>query len=81
VIIEMYHGDAESMINRRTAWAQSAHPTVLPELAWLVSKAAPRSPIVPSARQPEIGLEGLFMDRYGRRNKPVLVPGGITVTA
>jgi D-amino-acid dehydrogenase len=34
-----------------------------------------------SGRQPEIGLEGLFMDRYGRRNKPVLVPGGISVTA
>ena len=30
-----------------------------------------------SGRQPEIGLEGLFMDRYGRRNKPVVVPQGI----
>jgi D-amino-acid dehydrogenase len=34
-----------------------------------------------SGRQPEIGLEGLFMDRYGRRNKPVIVPDGLTVTA
>jgi D-amino-acid dehydrogenase len=34
-----------------------------------------------SGRQPEIGLEGLFMDRYGSVNKPVLVPGGISVTA
>jgi D-amino-acid dehydrogenase len=34
-----------------------------------------------SGRQPEIGLEGLFMDRYGRTNKPVLVPAGISVTA
>lgn len=32
-----------------------------------------------SGRQPEIGLEGLFMDRYGRRNKPVVVPAGIAV--
>jgi D-amino-acid dehydrogenase len=32
-----------------------------------------------SGRQPEIGLEGLFMDRYGQRNKPVVVPAGITV--
>ena len=34
-----------------------------------------------SGRQPEIGLEGLFMDRYGRRNKPVVVPQGIRVGA
>ena len=34
-----------------------------------------------SGRQPEIGLEGLFMDRYGSVNKPVQVPGGIVVTA
>jgi D-amino-acid dehydrogenase len=34
-----------------------------------------------SGRQPEIGLEGLFMDRYGRGNKPVVVPQGISVTA
>jgi D-amino-acid dehydrogenase len=31
-----------------------------------------------SGRQPEISLEGLFMDRYGRSNKPILVPQGIT---
>jgi D-amino-acid dehydrogenase len=30
-----------------------------------------------SGRQPEIGLEGLFMDRYGRSNKPVFVPPGV----
>ena len=30
-----------------------------------------------SGRQPEIGLEGLFLDRYGRRNRPVVVPQGI----
>ena len=34
-----------------------------------------------SGRQPEIALEGLFMDRYGSINKPVRVPTGITVTA
>jgi D-amino-acid dehydrogenase len=33
-----------------------------------------------SGRQPEISLEGLFMDRYGS-NKPVLVPSGISVAA
>jgi D-amino-acid dehydrogenase len=31
-----------------------------------------------SGRQPEIGLEGLFMDRYGRSNKPLFVPQGVT---
>jgi len=31
-----------------------------------------------SGRQSEIGLAGLFMDRYGKRNKPVVVPAGIT---
>lgn len=31
-----------------------------------------------SGRQPEIGLEGLFMDRYGRSNKPIFVPQGVT---
>jgi D-amino-acid dehydrogenase len=31
-----------------------------------------------SGRQPEIGLEGLFMDRYGRSNKPIFVPHGVT---
>jgi D-amino-acid dehydrogenase len=34
-----------------------------------------------SGRQPEISLEGLFMDRYGSTNKPVVVPQGISVTA
>jgi D-amino-acid dehydrogenase len=34
-----------------------------------------------SGRQPEIGLEGLFMDRYGSSNRPVLVPQGVSVTA
>jgi D-amino-acid dehydrogenase len=34
-----------------------------------------------SGRQPEISLEGLFMDRYGSINKPVQVPSGIAVTA
>ncbi|MDL2355444.1 MAG: D-amino acid dehydrogenase [Pseudomonadota bacterium] len=29
-----------------------------------------------SGRRPEIGLEGLFMDRYGRANKPIFVPQG-----
>ena len=32
-----------------------------------------------SGRLPEIGLEGLFMDRYGRSNKPIFVPQGATV--
>ena len=31
-----------------------------------------------SGRQPEIGLEGLFMDRYGSSNKPIFVPQGVT---
>ncbi|MBC7454502.1 MAG: D-amino acid dehydrogenase [Massilia sp.] len=31
-----------------------------------------------SGRQPDIGLDGLFMDRYGRANKPILVPHGVT---
>jgi D-amino-acid dehydrogenase len=31
-----------------------------------------------SGRQPEIGLEGLFMDRYGSNNKPIFVPRGVT---
>jgi D-amino-acid dehydrogenase len=31
-----------------------------------------------SGRQPEIGLDGLFMDRYGRSNKPIFVPQGVT---
>jgi D-amino-acid dehydrogenase len=31
-----------------------------------------------SGRQPEIGLEGLFMDRYGSSNKPIFVPRGVT---
>jgi D-amino-acid dehydrogenase len=34
-----------------------------------------------SGRQPEIGLEGLFMDRYGGGNKAIVVPQGITVSA
>jgi D-amino-acid dehydrogenase len=34
-----------------------------------------------SGRQPEVSLEGLFMDRYGSINKPVQVPTGITVAA
>jgi D-amino-acid dehydrogenase len=34
-----------------------------------------------TGRQPEISLEGLFMDRYGSINKPVQVPSGITVAA
>jgi D-amino-acid dehydrogenase len=31
-----------------------------------------------SGRQPEIGLDGLFMDRYGSGNKPIFVPQGLT---
>jgi D-amino-acid dehydrogenase len=34
-----------------------------------------------SGRQPEISLEGLFMDRYGSLNRPILVPQGISVAA
>lgn len=34
-----------------------------------------------SGRQPDISLEGLFMDRYGSINSPVQVPSGITVAA
>jgi D-amino-acid dehydrogenase len=33
-----------------------------------------------SGRQPEIGLEGLFMDRYGRNNKPIFVPQSVTAS-
>jgi D-amino-acid dehydrogenase len=32
-----------------------------------------------SARQPEIGLEGLFMDRYANGNGAIVVPVGVTV--
>jgi D-amino-acid dehydrogenase len=31
-----------------------------------------------AGRQPEIGLEGLFMNRYGHGNKPIVVPVGVT---
>ncbi|WP_426112102.1 D-amino acid dehydrogenase [Massilia sp. PWRC2] len=31
-----------------------------------------------SGRQPEIGLQGLFMDRYSGANKPIVVPVGVT---
>ena len=31
-----------------------------------------------SGRQPEIGLDGLFMDRYGGANQPIFVPRGVT---
>jgi D-amino-acid dehydrogenase len=31
-----------------------------------------------SGRQPQIGLEGLSMDRYGRPNQPMFVPQGVS---
>jgi D-amino-acid dehydrogenase len=31
-----------------------------------------------AGRQPEIGLEGLFMNRYTNGNKPIVVPVGVT---
>ncbi|MES2127600.1 MAG: D-amino acid dehydrogenase [Pseudomonadota bacterium] len=32
-----------------------------------------------SGRQPEIGLEGLFMDRYGANRRALVMPHGVTV--
>ncbi len=48
-------------------------------LGWTMSCGSGRvlADIV-SGRQPEIGLEGLFMDRYGSSNRPLLVPKGVT---
>ncbi|MFL6711178.1 MAG: D-amino acid dehydrogenase [Massilia sp.] len=31
-----------------------------------------------AGRQPEIGMEGLFMNRYANGNKPIIVPVGVT---
>jgi D-amino-acid dehydrogenase len=62
----------------RNLFLNTGHGT----LGWTMSNGSGRvlADIV-SGRQPEISLEGLFMDRYGRRNKPILMPQGITVTA
>jgi D-amino-acid dehydrogenase len=59
----------------RNLFLNTGHGT----LGWTMSCGSGRvlADIV-SGRQPEIGLEGLFMDRYGRSNKPVVVPQGIT---
>jgi D-amino-acid dehydrogenase len=32
-----------------------------------------------SGRQPDISMEGLFMDRYGRANAPLVMPAGVRV--
>jgi D-amino-acid dehydrogenase len=62
----------------RNLFLNTGHGT----LGWTMSCGSARvmADIV-SGRQPEIGLEGLFMDRYGSINKPVVAPQGITVTA
>ena len=47
-------------------------------LGWTMSCGSARvlSDIV-SGRQPEIGLEGLFMDRYGKANRAIVMPKGL----
>ncbi|MES2300337.1 MAG: D-amino acid dehydrogenase [Pseudomonadota bacterium] len=59
----------------RNLFLNTGHGT----LGWTMSCGSGRvlADIV-SGRQPEIGLEGLFLDRYGSANKPILVPQGIT---
>jgi D-amino-acid dehydrogenase len=49
-------------------------------LGWTMSCGSARvlADIV-SGKQPDIGLEGLFMDRYGRANKAIVMPQGIRV--
>jgi D-amino-acid dehydrogenase len=62
----------------RNLFLNTGHGT----LGWTMSNGSARvlTDLV-SGRQPEISLEGLFMDRYGSANKPVVVPQGISVTA
>jgi D-amino-acid dehydrogenase len=62
----------------RNLFLNTGHGT----LGWTMSCGSARviADLV-SGRQPEISLEGLFMDRYGAVNKPVLVPQGISVAA
>jgi D-amino-acid dehydrogenase len=62
----------------RNLFLNTGHGT----LGWTMSCGSARviTDII-SGRQPEISLEGLFMDRYGSINKPVQVPSGIAVTA
>ena len=59
----------------RNLFLNTGHGT----LGWTMSCGSGRvlADIV-SGRQPEIGLEGLFMDRYGSSNKPIVVPQGVT---
>ena len=59
----------------RNLFLNTGHGT----LGWTMSCGSGRvlADIV-SGRQPEIGLDGLFMDRYGRSNKPIVVPQGVT---
>ncbi|HZV65425.1 MAG TPA: D-amino acid dehydrogenase [Telluria sp.] len=59
----------------RNLFLNTGHGT----LGWTMSCGSGRvlADIV-SGRQPEIGLEGLFMDRYGRSNKPIVLPQGLT---
>ena len=55
----------------RNLFLNTGHGT----LGWTMSCGSARvlADIV-SGRTPEIGLEGLFMDRYGSSNKPIFVP-------
>ncbi|MCG2585304.1 D-amino acid dehydrogenase [Massilia sp. TS11] len=59
----------------RNLFLNTGHGT----LGWTMSCGSGRvlADII-SGKQPEISLEGLFMDRYGRANKPVIMPQGIT---
>jgi D-amino-acid dehydrogenase len=59
----------------RNLFLNTGHGT----LGWTMSCGSGRvlADIV-SGRQPEIGLEGLFMDRYGSSNKPIVLPQGLT---
>ncbi len=62
----------------RNLFLNTGHGT----LGWTMSCGSARvlSDLI-SGRQPEISLEGLFMDRYGSVNPPVVAPGGIKLQA
>jgi D-amino-acid dehydrogenase len=59
----------------RNLFLNTGHGT----LGWTMSCGSGRvlADIV-SGRQPEIGLEGLFMDRYGAGRRPLVMPHGVT---
>jgi D-amino-acid dehydrogenase len=60
---------------KRNLFLNTGHGT----LGWTMACGSGRvlADIV-SGRQPEIGLEGLFMDRYGAGKAPLVLPQGVT---